>query len=191
MSFFTHWDIRYLMGKTPWQKGEPPKELVELVEGGKIKPGRALDLGCGTGVLARYLASKGFEVLGVDISKIAIIRARVGSLGFPNKPSFKAVDLHRLFPEEPFDLVTDVGCYHAQPKDLRVRYPILLKERFLKDGGDFLLWCRASNGEELEDGPNPIEREELEDHFVKGGFHLVELRILKGGRWPKFFVWFI
>ena len=186
----THWDLWYLLGKTPWQRGEPPKELVKLVESGRIRPGKALDLGCGTGVLARYLASKGFDVLGVDISKVAIIKAKFSSIGIKRKPKFRATDIHLLQVEEPFDLVTDVGCYHSQPEELRARYPFLLRERLLKVGGNFLLWCRAPDDKYQGFGPHPIERDELEEYFKKEGFEILELRKLEGRKWPKFFVWF-
>lgn len=56
----------------PWNIEEPPKALVELVEGGKLRPCKAVDLGCGTGNYAIYLAGKGFDVTGVDISPTAI-----------------------------------------------------------------------------------------------------------------------
>ncbi len=56
----------------PWNIAEPPKALVELIEGGKVRTCKAIDLGCGTGNHAIYLASKGFDVTGVDISPTAI-----------------------------------------------------------------------------------------------------------------------
>jgi len=59
-----------------WTESEPPKELVELVESGKIKSCRVLDVGCGEGFYAIYLASKGFDVMGIDISENAIRLAK-------------------------------------------------------------------------------------------------------------------
>ncbi len=56
----------------PWNIEEPPQALVELVETGVIRPCKAIDFGCGTGNYAIYLASKGFDVTGVDISPTAI-----------------------------------------------------------------------------------------------------------------------
>lgn len=47
----------------PWNIETPPKALVELVESGKVKPCKTIDLGCGTGNYAIYLANKGFNVL--------------------------------------------------------------------------------------------------------------------------------
>ena len=56
----------------PWNIETPPRLLVELVDTGKIKPCRAIDLGCGAGNYAVYLASRGFDVTGVDFSSEAI-----------------------------------------------------------------------------------------------------------------------
>ena len=51
-------------------------ELVTLVESGRIKPGSAIDLGCGTGANAIYLAQHGFEVTGVDYAEAVIEKAQ-------------------------------------------------------------------------------------------------------------------
>jgi len=56
----------------PWIAEKPPGVLVELVETGVIQPCKAVDLGCGTGNYAIYLAGLGFEVTGIDISPTAI-----------------------------------------------------------------------------------------------------------------------
>ncbi|MFC1477158.1 class I SAM-dependent methyltransferase [candidate division KSB1 bacterium] len=56
----------------PWNIEEPPKELVELVETGIMQPCRTIDMGCGTGNYAVYLAGNGFDVTAVDISPTAI-----------------------------------------------------------------------------------------------------------------------
>ena len=48
----------------PWNIETAPRPLVELVEGGQVKPGKTIDLGCGAGHYAVYLASQGFDVTG-------------------------------------------------------------------------------------------------------------------------------
>jgi 2-polyprenyl-3-methyl-5-hydroxy-6-metoxy-1,4-benzoquinol methylase len=70
------WDLAYISGFTPWDTASPPAELEDLLERGLLKPCRALDIGCGTGGLVVYLAKRGFEVTGIDISIIAVKRAR-------------------------------------------------------------------------------------------------------------------
>lgn len=60
----------------PWNQTEPPQLLVDFVARGGIEPCRAIDLGCGAGNYTVWLASKGFDVTGVDISEAAIEIAR-------------------------------------------------------------------------------------------------------------------
>jgi SAM-dependent methyltransferase len=71
------WNARYAAGEMPpWDRDEPEQRLVELVSNGSLMPARALDVGCGTGTHAVWLASQGFDVVGVDIAPRAIERAR-------------------------------------------------------------------------------------------------------------------
>ena len=59
----------------PWNIVEPPELIVQAVESGKIKPCRAVDLGCGAGNYSVWLAQRGFDVTGFDISRQAINHA--------------------------------------------------------------------------------------------------------------------
>ena len=58
--------------KIPWNIEIPQDVFVEIVDSGKVKPCKTIDLGCGTGNYSIYLASLGFEVTGIDISTTAI-----------------------------------------------------------------------------------------------------------------------
>jgi len=61
----------------PWDTGITPPEVVEAIEGPEaLRPGRALDLGCGTGTNSLYLARHGWNVVGVDLAVRAIRQAR-------------------------------------------------------------------------------------------------------------------
>ena len=60
------------LNEIPWNIETPPIQLVELVDSGEVKPCKTIDLGCGTGNYAVYLASIGFDVTGIDISPTAI-----------------------------------------------------------------------------------------------------------------------
>ena len=64
------------LAEIPWNIETPPDALVELVESGSVNPCKTLDLGCGAGNYAIYLATKGFDVTGIDISPSAISFAR-------------------------------------------------------------------------------------------------------------------
>ena len=67
---------RMPLDRIPWASENPPEALVSLVETGKVRPSRAVDLGCGAGSYAIWLARQGFEVTGVDSSPAAVGIAR-------------------------------------------------------------------------------------------------------------------
>lgn len=67
------WDDRYRQRPRIWS-GNPNRQLVALVE--DLPPARALDVACGEGADAIWLASRGWEVLGIDVSDVALSRAR-------------------------------------------------------------------------------------------------------------------
>jgi len=64
------------LDEIPWNSGTPPDALVELIREGKVRPCKAIDLGCGAGNYAIWLAGLGFDVTGVDSSLTAITIAR-------------------------------------------------------------------------------------------------------------------
>ena len=103
--------LMYRRGFTPWDSGVPPPELVSVIEGTRrLATGRALDLGCGTGTTSVYMASKGWQVTGVDFipRPIRVARARAASAG--ESVDFLVGDVTRLreLPIEPgFDLLFD------------------------------------------------------------------------------------
>jgi SAM-dependent methyltransferase len=113
--------LAYRFGKPRWDSTEPRPELKELLQ--DCPPGRALDLGCGTGTYAIYLAKQGWDTLGVDFVPEAIATARARAAG--STASFVAGDVTRLRRAGvagPFDLIIDIGCYHAIPVGRRDAY---------------------------------------------------------------------
>jgi SAM-dependent methyltransferase len=67
---------RMPLDRIPWASETPPDALVSLVESGKVGPCKTIDLGCGAGAYAIWLARQGFEVTGADSSPTAIGIAR-------------------------------------------------------------------------------------------------------------------
>jgi SAM-dependent methyltransferase len=140
------WNFLYLVGRSPWDTGVTPPELVELIEEGKIPPGRALDIGCGTGTNAIYLAQHGFQTVGADISCLAIKRARhkARRAGLPVK--FYTGDVLRLgMPKRPgiiipVDFALDIGCLHSLAAAQLQSYAGMLR-RVLRIGGFYLLYA--------------------------------------------------
>jgi SAM-dependent methyltransferase len=167
----------------PWNSEEPPELLVELVEGGKVKPldpdkigargrlgrarlsakPRALDLGCGLGNYAIWLASKGFEVVGVDASPTAIKTAKQNArlrLRFAGqarrkkvKCKFLVADLTGDWPDlgEQFDFVYDWGLLHHIAPKQRLGY-VKNVHNVLKPAGKYVSVCFNEKDSAFEGG---------------------------------------
>ncbi len=107
------WNDNYAEGFTPWDTGLPDALLVQMVESGSLPTGRALDVGCGTGTNAIWLAEHGYAVLGVDVAPLAIDKARARLR--PQLPCrFETLDMLADLPAGgPFQLVFDRGCFHV------------------------------------------------------------------------------
>lgn len=120
------WWLAYRFGFAAWDTGRPVPMVVEAVEGpNRMAPGRALDLGCGTGRNAVYLARHGWDVTGVDLVHHAVALARRNADAAGVSPRLLEGDVTRL--EDlgvgcGFDLLVDAGCYHAVPMDRRDAY---------------------------------------------------------------------
>jgi SAM-dependent methyltransferase len=128
----------YRVGKTPWDTGVTPPEVVELLN--ELQPGRALDLGCGTGTNVAYLARRGWRADGVDASARAIAIARASAGGIPGVRLFEG-DVTRLegLPlADPYDLVLDIGCFHSIGSSRRDAYARGVAARTREDGRLFV-----------------------------------------------------
>jgi len=115
--------LAYRSGTPRWDSPEPQPELAELARG--RPPGRVLDLGCGTGSDVLYLASLGWEAIGVDFAPRAIEIARSRAAASGSSAAFIVGDVTRLREagvDGRFDLVLDVGCYHGIPAGRRDAY---------------------------------------------------------------------
>ena len=126
----------------PWNMETPPEVLKELVESGKVTPCRALELGCGAGNYVMYLASKGFDATGVDISEAAIEIAEKSASVKGIRCTFIAADVLGALHEfvEVFDFVYDWQLlHHIFPPD-RERY-INNVHRLLRRDGRYLSVC--------------------------------------------------
>lgn len=116
----TPWNERYQAGELPWDTGRPDPHLVAAFADGTLPPGRALEIGCGTGTNAVWLAAQGCAVTAIDVSEAAIERARARAAAAGVDIDFRVVDLlAEPIPGAPFDLVFDRGCFHVfdRPED--------------------------------------------------------------------------
>jgi len=130
---------RRYWGRPPWDSGVPAPELVRVVAG--RAPGRAIDLGCGTGTNVLYLAEQGWQVTGVDFVGRAIAQARRKLKGRDAQLLVGDVTrLERLPLRGPYDLALDMGCFHSLPEAGRERYAAGLA-RVLVPGAVYLLYA--------------------------------------------------
>ncbi len=142
------------LGRPIWDTGVSPPELMDFIN--TSTPGRALDLGCGTGTNAITLAQRGWQVTGVDFTPQAIRRARRKVIKNHVAVELLHEDVLNL-PLEigKFDLILDLGCFHSQPAARRRKY-ILKINQLLADTGTYLLYTFIKNEQE-ESGPGITE----------------------------------
>jgi SAM-dependent methyltransferase len=149
------WNSRYAAGDLPWDTGHPTRHLVELVEEGTVPAGRALEIGCGTGTNALWLAGRGFDVLGVDLSPLAIERALAKAAATSaGRCRFEALDfLVNTPPGGPFEFIFDRGCFHVfDDPETRARFAARVAALLAPDG----LWLSligSTEGPPRDAGP--------------------------------------
>lgn len=132
--------VKWFRVPVPWVFGTHP-ELGQLVESGRINPGRAIDLGCGTGREVIYLAQNGFDATGVDISPTAIEMARKEAVAAGVDAEFIVDDLANLSKVTgPFDLIVDYGALNDLNPVQRDAYMTQVLP-LAADGAQFFLMC--------------------------------------------------
>lgn len=115
-------------------------ELAELVDSGRIEPGRAIDLGCGVGREAIFLAQRGFSTTGVDISPTAIGMARGAAAEAGVDVEFVVDDLTALTRVSgTFDLIVDVGAFNDLKAAQRDAYMTQVLPLGAEDSAFFLM----------------------------------------------------
>lgn len=134
------YEITYRHFRAPWDIG-PRRELIDLVEGGQIPPGRAIDLGSGTASNSIFLAQQGFDVMGVDYAPAAIEEGRARAEAAGVEVDFQVDDLTRLrHVDGTFDLLVDYGTLDdlvSKDRDLYMENVLPLTH----PGSRFLLYC--------------------------------------------------
>jgi SAM-dependent methyltransferase len=159
--------------KAPWDISAPQPAIVSLEEAGLIR-GSVLDVGCGTGENALYLASRGHKVWGLDFVPVAIERAtgkaqeRRLSVLFQVGDALKLDQLGRTF-----DTVIDCGLFHTLTDDDRPLYEAGLAT-IVRPGGSVHILC-FSDQEPPGQGPRRVTQQEIRDAF-RDGWEVIEIR---------------
>ena len=131
---FQYW----YFGQPPWDTGVSPPELLDFIQ--NHEPGRAIDIGCGTGTNAITLATAGWKVTGADFAPRAIklARQKVNNAGVQIELLVRdATRLQGI--DGPFDLAFDLGCFHGIVPQGRAKYLQQLN-RILAPGGFWLMY---------------------------------------------------
>lgn len=158
---------RYDDHDTPWDTGITPPEIVEIVD--QLPPGKALDLGCGTGTTVQYLLEHGWEADGIDFIPQAVNAAKAKLIDFPaDQYNIFCHDVTQLDQLEglrsPYDLVIDIGCGHNIALDEQPEYARDIAT-LLKPGGVFM-WYAHLPREDRQGGLTPDDvRRIYSPHF--------------------------
>lgn len=170
------WNERYQTAETPWDTGKPDDHLVAFIRSGAIRQGRALDVGCGTGTNAIWLAGQGFSVFGADLAPLAIEKARAKLAEAKLDCHFEQLDfLNDKLAEGHFDFVFDRGCFH-------VFDDVGDRERFaervaslLAPGGRWLSLIGSTEGPERDWGPPRRSARDVVE-AIEPALEILELR---------------
>lgn len=127
-----HWEEHYGERDRVWS-GRVNVQFADVVA--DLAPGRALDLGCGEGADAVWLAERGWDVVAVDVSETALGRARQAAIsrGVADRIEFVQLDLSDGFPDGTFDLVSSQFLHST----VRLERPEILANaaRAVRPGG--------------------------------------------------------
>jgi len=160
MSEQDRWNQRYEKSDVPWDTGRPASELQRVIAEQKLQPCRAIELGCGTGTNAVWLAQQGFDVTAVDFSELAIEKAKqqAGKAGV--RVNFVTADV--LAPPElggPYRFVFDRGSYHSVRR-IAVQ-PFLRSVSTITLPGSFALTLAGNAKEPHDPGPPVVTEQEM------------------------------
>ena len=157
-------NLRYLRNQIPWDSGISPPELLEFIDA--HPPGRAIDLGCGTGTNVITLAQHGWQVNGVDFAPRAIKTAQKKAKYAKIDVDLHVGDVTKLRDVHgKFDLALDMGCFHNLD-DKKEDYLNRLDE-ILAPSGFWLLYAHLLSPQysDSSHGLSSAEFEMAANHF--------------------------
>jgi len=145
---------RYINGDLPWNIDRPDSNLVNAVKEFNIQPGKAMDVGCGTGDNIFWLKQAGFSAMGIDISEKAIEMALNNSEHNNIQADFYVRDIFRdAIPEAPFQFIFDRGCFHTFDKKKQRHDYAKRMQSLLETGGHWLTLVGNVDDGRLDIGP--------------------------------------
>ncbi|NBO92606.1 MAG: class I SAM-dependent methyltransferase [Planctomycetia bacterium] len=160
-------------GAPIWEIDRPQDDIVRLHRRGGFR-GDVLDIGCGSGANAVFLASKQLNVLGIDRNPAAIDQAKARATAMKSSAQFEVADpieLKKL--RRKFDTILDCGLFHTLSDSERSVYVMNLASA-IKPKGIYHLLC-FSDQEPGRDGPRRIGERELIDLLNMKGWLVEEI----------------
>jgi SAM-dependent methyltransferase len=160
------WDQSYAADTTPWDIGRPQPAWVHLVDTETLRE-PILDSGCGTGEHTILLAERGLDVLGVDLSPIAIERARQKAQRRSVTAEFVVADVLRLPDlDRRFATVVDPACFHVFDDADRALYVASLAS--VVESGGVVHLLAFSDKVPGDAGPRRVSQAEIRAAFADG-----------------------
>lgn len=132
------WQQRFENKETAWDRGAPSPQLLVWLASGELQPCRIVVPGCGSGWEVAELASRGFEVIGIDYTAAAVEKTHALLLGRSLKAEVIQADVLDYQSTKPFDAIYEQTCLCAIHPDLWFQYAKQLRG-WLKPGGS--LWA--------------------------------------------------
>ncbi|MGZ7164416.1 MAG: class I SAM-dependent methyltransferase [Halobacteriota archaeon] len=171
-------------GVAPWDIGRPQRKIMQLEEAGEIT-GAVLDVGCGTGENALYLAARGHEVWGVDFTARAIETARDKATQRHLSVTFLVQDVLYLDTlGRRFDTVIDSGLFHALSDEERPYFARSVAI-VLRRGGTYFMLC-VSELQPGTYGPRRVTQAEIRETFARGWrVNYIKAARMENTRQPK------
>ena len=165
----------YQRNHTPWELHRPDRNLIDMVQNVPVPAGHSLDIGCGTGDNAIWLAEQGFTSTGCDVTSLAIHQAMDKAEKAKQKCTFMVLDfLEDEVKGAPFSFLFDRGCFHSfASSEERKRFSRKAASILQTDG----LWLSLTgNADELRDSPGPPQLSALQIvSAVEPWFEIVSL----------------
>lgn len=166
----------YKEGYMPWVHKKPDFNLVDLIHDWPVKPGRTIEMGCGTGTDSLWMAGQGFEVTAVDVSDIAINIAKESDV--KNDVNFLVRDfMHDEIPGGPFDFAFDRGYLHSYDSDKERRKLAKRVATQLSENGFWLTLAGSCDSPSREGGPPMLSAKNI----IDAAEPYFEIRLLKTG----------
>src|SRR5262249_50886984 len=147
-------------GAPPWEIGRAQGDVVRLADRNEFK-GAVLDIGCGTGENALFLASRGLAVTGIDAVGAAIEKARAKAAARNLNVTFEVANVLTAKLGKTFETVLDSGLFHTLSDAERTKY-IKAVAKLTKKGGKLHILC-FSDLEPGTEGPRRVREQELLD----------------------------